>query len=395
MSSLTSGHSMHNMPKEIFCEIFSYISEDFEELFKCRQVCKNWNENIRDMIELKRFRRNAAEKIRSKWSDEVFLPSEPEISFAKSLVKSGHLDVGVLVNLEERFLFFENLMIIDASKNLPFEEFWKRATELYDFEFFKKQKMTEQQESVKVNAAERIQVQWSRAKFIPSFADIIKAYSLARSGHLGNEVLVNLEERMFAKIKSNPNSEKKASLSEIETAARCVVLNELDLGEVVSFAISGRNCSLKDVDLSSIPANLLQALAMQVTRLQYIQNVFNTDLSPIFRGLGGCQQLKFRNQILSNDNTMALVVTMESWDTVNQIVFGEDVNVDIQVLTEYSGQGSCKLVVFDEDSAYSYRNEVEDWGKRINWTFRDLHIISMNKTFYGIIRETQELDLTL
>ena len=86
------------MPKEIFCNIFSYISEDFEELFKCRQVCKSWNENIRDMIKLKRFRRHAAEKIKAKWSDEVFLPSEQEISFAKSLVKSGHLDEGVLVS---------------------------------------------------------------------------------------------------------------------------------------------------------------------------------------------------------------------------------------------------------------------------------------------------------
>ena len=371
MLLFTSGQSFLDMPREIICEIFSYISEDIEELFECRQVCKSWDENIRDMTKLQRFRRNAAEKIRAKLSDEVFLPSEPEISFAKSLVKSGHLDVGVLVNLEERFLFFENLMIIDAAKNLPFEDFWRRAAELHDFEFTKTHKMSEQQETVKMNAAERIRVQWSHTKFIPSFADTIKAYSLVRSGHLGYEVLVNLEERIFAKIKSNPNSEKKASLSEIETAARCIVLNVLDLGEVVSFAISGRDCSLKDVDLSSIPANLLQALAVQVTRLQYIQNVINTDLSPIFRGLS-CQQLKFRNQILSSYNTRALVKTMEGLDTVKEIVFGEDVSLDIQALTEYSGQGSCKLVVFVGDSAHSYRNEVKDWGKRINWTFRDM-----------------------
>ena len=127
MSLLTFGQSWNNLPREILCEIFMKVGlEDIEDLVECLQVCKNWNEMICNLTkaQLNCLRSNAAEKIREKSrTNETFIPSWRELSFATKLHHLGHLEKEIIEDFEERIVFDKELEAVDASINLPFEEF--------------------------------------------------------------------------------------------------------------------------------------------------------------------------------------------------------------------------------------------------------------------------------
>ena len=147
-------------------------------------------------------------------------------------------------------------------------------------------------------------------------------------------------------------------LHEIATAAS--LANHGVLGSVESV-------NLKNVDLASVPAEHLASLASCVTVAVGIINVSNTDLSPILDNIK-IEGLSISSQTLSSEETRALVRAMESGVECVRLGAWGDVYLDITALTQYSGQGKCREVWCDLDTADRYGDEVTNWAKTINWT---------------------------
>ena len=121
---------------------------------------------------------------------------------------------------------------------------------------------------------------------------------------------------------------------------------------------------LRDVDLTSIPAEHLASLASCVTQFFFIINVSN--IISILDNVK-CQCLIITRQTLNSEETRALVRAMESGVEKVQLGGKGEVSLDITTLTQYSGAGRCGEVMCYDDTARSYRKEVETWAMRINW----------------------------
>ena len=128
---------------------------------------------------------------------------------------------------------------------------------------------------------------------------------------------------------------------------RYVTLKDVqDLTKVVTAASLAHHGLLEDmgfmvlesVDLSSVPAEHLAALASCVMRIVDINNVSNNEVRPILNNLN-CSDFYISNQSLGSEETMALVRAMES--KLEVLWLCRDVSLDIAALTQYSGQEQC------------------------------------------------------
>ena len=128
---------------------------------------------------------------------------------------------------------------------------------------------------------------------------------------------------------------------------------------------------LEDMDLASVPAEHLVALASCVTERVQIRNVSNCDLVSILDTVK-CEWLDISRQTLSSEETRALVRAMESRVKVVILTCDKgDGSLDIRALTQYSGQGKCVRVGFFDDEARRYREELRSWAQKINWSVTD------------------------
>ena len=121
---------------------------------------------------------------------------------------------------------------------------------------------------------------------------------------------------------------------------------------------------LRDDDLSPIPTEHLTSLVSCVTNLLLIQNVSGCDLVSIMTSVK-CEKLSINRRCLGKEETQALVQVMES--RVEMVTLSSEVTLDIEALTEYSGQGVCKYVNFWGDTADRYREEMRTWARSRNW----------------------------
>ena len=95
----------NNMPSEILSDILMKVGlASPDDLRKCRQVCQNWRWVISKMTrhQVNLLKRNEAENLRHWWVNFHWFPSDEEISRAKSLVKSGHLEQSVIATMISR-----------------------------------------------------------------------------------------------------------------------------------------------------------------------------------------------------------------------------------------------------------------------------------------------------
>ena len=120
---------------------------------------------------------------------------------------------------------------------------------------------------------------------------------------------------------------------------------------------------LLDVDLSPVPDQQLVSLASCVTRYLNIKNVSGCDLASILSSLK-CEQLIFTRQRVGRKETQALVQAMESG--VKEVYIGYGVTLDIEALTDYSGQGVCREITLMGDTADRYREEPRTWIRSRN-----------------------------
>ena len=134
---------------------------------------------------------------------------------------------------------------------------------------------------------------------------------------------------------------------------------------------SVENLSLNNVDLTSVPAEYLTSLASSVTESVGIKNVSGCDLVTILdsvKCIGLEYWLGIGSQCLSSEETRALVQAMESH--VEWLVLSEEVTLDIRALMEYSGQGKCRGVWCNDDTAPRYRDKLRTWATSKNWIVR-------------------------
>ena len=130
--------------------------------------------------------------------------------------------------------------------------------------------------------------------------------------------------------------------------------------------------TLCDRDLASVPAEHLVALASCATFRVDIIRVRNCDLVSILDNIK-CRQCGIYDQSLNREESLALVRVMES--RVERVELGfdgimlcrGDLSLDIQALTQYSGEGRCWSVEYFCVGADRYREEVRSWAQSINW----------------------------
>ena len=164
-------------------------------------------------------------------------------------------------------------------------------------------------------------------------------------------------DNLASQIRKNWMFLHEPKLPEITTAAS-LVSNGL-LGSVEEML-------LRDVDLVSVPTEHLASLASCVTSNVFIWNVGNLDIIS-FLGSLKCERLDIRRQTLSSVETRALVRAMET--RVERVEL-QEVNLDITALTQYSGQGRCRLVEYYNDFEGRSKKELKSWAKRIDWIMR-------------------------
>ena len=141
---------------------------------------------------------------------------------------------------------------------------------------------------------------------------------------------------------------------------------------------SVRNLELWNVDLTSVPAEHLASLVSSVTYWVHIWNVSGCDLVTILDSVKSqCLGIKYHS--LGSEKTQALVQAMES--RVEEVWLHNRVTLDIRDLIEYDGQGKCRQVWTDRDTADRYREQLWTWARSKNWqvTLDKEHCFCINR----------------
>ena len=172
---------------------------------------------------------------------------------------------------------------------------------------------------------------------------------LETKGILDTRLIENLAKTLKKKLRK----EEQSTLPVITCAAS--LANHRLLGSVGLMW-------LIDVDLTSVPAELLASLASCVTGIVFIKNVSGCDLVTIL-GSVKSKVLKIFRQSLDSEETQALVQAMES--CVKEVWLDYKVTLDIRDLMEYSGQGKCRKVACYRNDRY--RKQLRTWAESRNW----------------------------
>ena len=119
---------------------------------------------------------------------------------------------------------------------------------------------------------------------------------------------------------------------------------------------------LWDEDLSSIPVQQLVSLGSCVTELVELSNLSGFDLVTFLSSLK-CETLIISAHSLGKEETQAVVSAMES--SVEEVELYLEMELDIEALLEYSGQGRCDTVMIFESE---HLEVLKSWAKSHNWT---------------------------
>ena len=123
---------------------------------------------------------------------------------------------------------------------------------------------------------------------------------------------------------------------------------------------------LERLDLSSIPSDHLASLVSCVTSSVEISNVSGFDLVCFMESIR-CEWLYIGIGVnMGSEETKALVRAMES-HLINVRIRGSGrMTLDVNALTQYSGQGKCNHI---QCYAYNkvYKEKLMTWAQRKNW----------------------------
>ena len=78
-----------------------------------------------------------------------------------------------------------------------------------------------------------------------------------------------------------------------------------------------------------------------------------------------CNWLHIRGQSLGQGETLALVQAMEAG--VKAVMLWDEVTLDTEALSEYSGHGVCRRGRLLVDTAARYKEDLRKWAGDRNW----------------------------
>ena len=135
---------------------------------------------------------------------------------------------------------------------------------------------------------------------------------------------------------------------------------------------------LHEVNLSTIPTKHLISLMSSVTKTVDIiyYDITGCDLVSILDSLQ-CTEIGLGfNSLCIEEEAEALVRAMES--RVERLYFHDtlDMCVNTRKLTEYSGQGRCKVIICEDVDDVNFINELFCWVGEKGW-YRD-HIVTIS-----------------
>ena len=120
-------------------------------------------------------------------------------------------------------------------------------------------------------------------------------------------------------------------------------------------------------DLSIVPTHHLASLVSSAMISVNIDNVTGCDLVSVLDSLN-CEKLSIRHQRLGREETQALVRAMES-RVENVLLKDVDIELGIETLTEYSGQGRCRVLTCTSETDLTYVRELMRWAGRKEWFY--------------------------
>ena len=175
-----------------------------------------------------------------------------------------------------------------------------------------------------------------------------------KMGILKNEVIMNLATRVREEA-TGPPSLKANEISSVAALAHHIQFN-------IDYII------LAHVDLSTVPTQHLVSLVSSVTRTLLIEDVNGCDLVTLLDSVK-CGGLSINRQSLGREETQALVRALESHVEKMRLY---DVELDIEALLEYSGQGRCRFLDYGTYEITAEKKNLEKlktWKKEKEWRF--------------------------
>ena len=146
--------------------------------------------------------------------------------------------------------------------------------------------------------------------------------------------------------------------------------NEAEIKRAALLAWEGHLTSVEEmhienISIADIPCDQMKKLASIVMQQVWINNMTHADQLGRILVSVKCSKLGLNNMELSEAETRALVTAMR--DRVEEVWLDFDVTLDIEMLTQYDGQGSCnKLLVLGHTSA-RYRDRLRRWVADKGW----------------------------
>ena len=210
---------------------------------------------------------------------------------------------------------------------------------------------------------------YSSLNILPTKAEAVKALSRVENGNLQSEVMAELAreiERSCSTIFISGDPKQAIALSNLLSLGVIESVQHLDLE---------LNPGISSLDLGSLPGNHLLTLVPCVTESITIRDVTNYDVTTLIESVR-CKELILSGQKLNQEETEALVRAMTTRVEILQLdmdAVGLDYSVslylDFDTLTNYTGDGICRVVSFNHTCIKWSDDESDDtdddWGDMI------------------------------
>ena len=130
------------------------------------------------------------------------------------------------------------------------------------------------------------------------------------------------------------------------------------------------NIWLGEIDLDTVPSQHLISLFSSVKRTVNIDiEVTGWDLVTILDSLQ-CQEIRLGCKKLAREETQALVRAMES--RVEKVLLYNVDELDMEALSEYSGQGRCRVLECKGVTDITFCYELMTWAQSTGWYYLNL-----------------------
>ena len=213
-----------------------------------------------------------------------------------------------------------------------------------------------------------IEKKWSQnPEWLPSEDKILYIKNLENRGVIPSGVFDSLARKIKPKLYESPSLNVLTCAVNLAHNGYLFDVMGLWLGDQEAeegMMLEGEDLTtVPAVDLSTIPAEHLASLVSTLTGYFSIEKIRGCDLVAMMDSLK-TPMVVIYCQSLNTEETGALVRAMES--RVEKLWLGWKVELDIEVLKGYSGQGKCMWIKCYDDTAARYTDQLESWSRDTN-----------------------------